>query len=354
LIALWVTNFCVLASIFRQKRKEFLVALLMTWWDLGRAVLAFWAGMFHFVFVFFMYLYAVARLAVLGVWTLLTDLFLLPLRVIRAIGDNMLSPGTPWIAVALTVFWSLLEATIFTYVTTPLVLDTFSNMTGKDLTEAMVRVPLFLFLLFIVLGSYAVLSTWTENMKAKNIGGMIKIGLIEVVVLFVEVMFLYREFVDALVPWFAQHSGGKFEMGIVGTLSIAGLAWFGVRGVSWFLFASHGTPTLMSMIRGAGVQSGKKGEKPKEEAEALAITLAFVQQIRDELGELKKQGEAVIGAFIIPPMQVIGAAINFLTLAIAAQHLFDLPFKSIDEMAHSRTRLHTVSRAKLTTSPGEE
>jgi hypothetical protein len=79
-----------------------------------------------------------------------------------------------------------------------------------------------------------------------------------------------------------------------------------------------------------------------------------VQQIRGELGELRNQGEAVIGAFLIPPMQVVGAAINFLTLAITAQHLFDLPFKSLEDMGHSRTKLHTVSRAKLTTSAQED
>src|ERR1041384_5726872 len=99
-------------------------------------------------------------------------------------------------------------------------MDTLSNMTGVHLTEFTIRIPLFLFMLFIVLGSYAVLSTWTESMKAKSVANIVKIGVIELVVMFVEVMFLYREFVESLTPWFASKG---LELGIVSSLVIAGM-----------------------------------------------------------------------------------------------------------------------------------
>ena len=34
----------------RQNRSRFLTGLLITWWDLGRSVFAFWGGAFRFVF----------------------------------------------------------------------------------------------------------------------------------------------------------------------------------------------------------------------------------------------------------------------------------------------------------------
>src|SRR4029077_21207983 len=120
------------------------------------------------------------------------------------------------IAVGMTFFWCVFEAIIFTYVITSLVIDTLSNLAGTQLTQSAVRIPLFLFMFFIVLGSYAVLSTWTAALKSKDWGAIIKIGAIESVELFVEVVFFYREFMDALVPWFAQHASGHFELGIAG------------------------------------------------------------------------------------------------------------------------------------------
>jgi len=77
--------------------------------------------------------------------------------------------------------------------------------------------------------------------RAKNVYSIVGILVIEFVSLFVEVVFLYHEFVDSLVPWFAQYSEG-LELGIFWTLAIACLAWFGIRSISWFLFAVHGTP----------------------------------------------------------------------------------------------------------------
>src|SRR5208337_3050662 len=114
---------------------------------------------------------------------------------------------------------------------------------------------LYFFLLLLILGSYSVLATWADAIKSKNIASIIKITAIEVVALMVEVMFLYREFVDSLVPWFAQHSSGKFDLGITGTLGIAFMAWLGIRGLSWFLFAAHGTPTIMAIIQGSGLKA---------------------------------------------------------------------------------------------------
>jgi hypothetical protein len=255
----------------------------------------------------------------------------------------MVSSTIPWIAVILTLFWCLIEAVIFTYVTTPLVVDTFSNITGETLSENFIRIPLFVFLLFIVLGSYAVLSTMVDAVKTKNISAIIGIGVIEIVALFVEVVFLYREFVDSLVPWFAQYSE-NFELGVFWTLAIACFVWFGIRSLSWFLFASHGTPTIMAIIQGKGVRPTEKGEQAK--SRYASFVSDFMNKIKEDTAWLEAKGENLFASFILPPLQVVGAAINFLTLLITSGHLFEIPFKHMDDIKLSSALIENVSRKK--------
>ena len=263
-LACWVTVPCVLSVVFREQRTEFVITFFLIWWDLGKAIFSFWGGILKFRLVLTTAILAFLKLIVVGIWVLIQDLFFIPVQLLKNLGVGVFEAGVPWIALVLTLIWCVIEATVFTFVSTPLVMDTLSNLTGGGISEAFLRIPLFLFLLFLILGSYAVLSTWTEALASKKIGTIIKIGIIELVALFVEVVFLYREFVDSLVPWFDQHTSGDFELGIVGTLAIASLAWLGIRGMSWVLFASHGTPLIMAIIQGSALKVGataSSGEK---------------------------------------------------------------------------------------------
>jgi len=346
ILACWVSMASLITIPVRQNRSAFLTGLFITWWDLGRSVFAFWGGAFRFVFYLAAATLAVLKLIVIGAWAVLQDFILFPFRVVKNLGENVTKAGVPWIAVFLTLIWAVLEAAIFTYVTTPVVIDTFSNMTGNELGEASIRIPLFIFMLFIVLGSYAVLSTWTEAVQSKNVAAIVKISVIEGVTLFVEVVFLYREFVDSLVPWFAQHTSGDFELGIVGILLIASLTWFGIRGISWFLFASHGTPTLMAVLRGSGIRVPGNSTVQKD-TPATTLIGALWDAVKGDINFVQKKGDEVLGAFIIPPLQVVAAAINFLTLLVTSEHLFRLPFKSIEEVMNSKVVLHTVGQVRI-------
>ncbi|MCW9065520.1 MAG: hypothetical protein OQJ78_04425, partial [Ignavibacteriaceae bacterium] len=253
ILGCWITIACVVSILFRKNRMGFISSLFITWWDLGKSIISFWGGIIKFAFISIVALLNVIKILLLGIWYVIQEILFAPFRFIGNLGARVITSNIPWIAVVLTFFWCLIEATIFTYVTTPLVIDTFSNITGEQLSEFVIRIPLFVFLLFIVLGSYAVLSTLVDAAKAKNMTTLARIVVIEFVVLFVEVMFLYREFVDALIPWFAQYSE-NFELGMFWTLAISSFAWFGIRSLSWFLFAAHGTPTIMAVIQGRGLQ----------------------------------------------------------------------------------------------------
>ena len=330
----WTTVLSIPTILVRSRRRTFVSLMLVTWWDLARSTFTFWGGVFRFALQLFVSLLGAGQMILMGLWTLVAELFLLPFRFVRRMGSNVMSPGVPWIAVTMTFFWCIFEAIIFTFVTTSLVIDTLSNLAGTQLTETGIRIPLFLFMLFIALGSYAVLSSFTDAVKSRDWGAIVKIAVIESVALFVEVVFLYREFVDALVPWFAQHAGAHFDLGIGGTLAIAGLVWLGVRSLSWFLFASAGTPTILAIISGQGVMGNPGGAPP---AEFKLFSDGFSTQLRTEFEWAALEGQKLLDAFLVPPMQMVAAALNFVTMMCANRHLLDLPLNSIQDFKDART-----------------
>lgn len=329
----WASVLSIPTILIRTERRTFVGLLLSTWWDLARATFTFWGGMLRFVLQLAMSALGFAQVLLAGLWALVREIVLMPLRLVGSLGSGVLAPGTPWIAVTMTFFWCVFEAIIFTFVMTSLVIDTLSNLAGTQLTENGIRIPLFLFMLFVALGSYAVLSTFTDALKSRDWGTVIKIGVVESVALFVEVVFLYREFVDALVPWFAQHASGKFELGIWGTLAIAGLTWLGIRSLSWFLFAAAGTPTIMAIIKGEGVGAGGGGQKPPLQL----FSNGFAAQLKKEFQWVAEEGERLLNAFLVPPMQVVAAALNFVTLLVMNRHFLDLPLLSVKDFKDART-----------------
>jgi hypothetical protein len=324
----WLTILCSLTVIVRHNRHEYIVSLLMSWWDLGKSIISFWGGLIKFSFNLIMGLLGLLKVIILGIWSLIQEVLFMPFRMLKNVGQNVLSSDIPWVAVNLTLLWAVIEATIFTYVTTPLVMDTFANITGEALSMELIRIPLFIFLFFVVLGSYAVLSTMVEVVKQKNVSAILGITVIEIIVLMVEVVFLYREFVDSLVPWLAQYSEG-FELGVFWTLSISVFAWFGVRSLSWILFASHGTPTIMRVIQGKGLGSEKRKEST---AKITDISFDFMARIKQDSEWIQSKGEDVLASFMLPPLQVIAAGLNFLTLLFIGKHLFDLPFNKFSDI----------------------
>ncbi len=345
ILGCWITIPALLTVVFRQNRKEFVISLFITWWDLGKAIISFWGGIFKFAFYFVIAVLELIKIVVLGIWSALQMILVMPFKMLGQATKRVVGSKIPWIAVFLTLFWVVVESIIFTYVTTPLVMDTLSNITGEQLSILAIRIPLFTFLFFIVLGSYAVLSTFVDSVKERNISQIIGIGVIEIIVLFVEVIFLYREFVDALVPWFALYAD-DVQISMLGILSISTFMWFGIRSLSWFLFASHGTPTIMAIIQGKGIElKSSKKKASKEEARAeWDISNGFMDAIKKDAEWVQEKGEELLAAFMLPPLQVIAGAVNFLTLLVSSTHLFDLPFKSMDDIKESNVLIETLSK----------
>jgi hypothetical protein len=345
ILACWLSIASLLTVLFRQNRRQFITTLIITWWDLGKAVVSFWGGIVNFVLKFFVAFSGMLRILVLSLWSLIQEIIFLPFRLVGRMTQSVSRSPIPWIAVFLTLFWCVIEAIIFTYVTTPLVIDTFSNITGEQFAENMIRIPLFIFMFFIVLGSYAVLSTFVGALKKKDISAIVGIGVIEIIVLSVEVVFLYREFVDALVPWFAQYSE-NFELGIFWTLAISCFAWFGIRSLSWFLFAAHGTPTLMQIIQGQQIKL-QEGREPREKPR-MAYSNGYMESLKENNAWIQTKGEELLQALMLPPLQVVAAAINFCILLISGNHLFEIPLKNFSEVLDSKVLFEKIMQPNKT------
>ena len=60
-----------------------------------------------------------------------------------------------------------------------------------------------------------------EAVRNRRVSEIIQMTLVESAVMFFEVIFLYRELIDAVTPWIAQQSAGEVRLGLVSTLLLA-------------------------------------------------------------------------------------------------------------------------------------
>src|SRR5262249_56145011 len=94
------------------------------------------------------------------------------------------------------------------------------------------------------MGSFACVQTLMDAMKKRDWKYIAQMVVVELFVMFFEVIFLYRELIDALTPWIAQSTGMKLGLGV--TLALSSFGWIGIRGMTWFLFGQFGTPPILS------------------------------------------------------------------------------------------------------------
>lgn len=341
--ACWITIAALFTVIFRRNRSPFLVSLIVTWWDLLKSFLLFWAGIFRFLFELVLICLGLIRVLLLSLWSLIVDIFFFPFKLIGAGVRGIMDASVPWIALTLTLMWCLVEALIFTYVTTPLVTDVLYVATSRYISEISVQIPLFVLLFFIVLASYAMLQNLFETAQKKKVMAIIGMVFVELFVILVEVMFLYREFVDALVPWFAQYSE-NFNPGPVVIILVAFGVWFGIRALSWFLFASKGTPFILNIIRAEKIQYGPAAEPRK--TEYLSATSGLMTQLKKESRWMEQKGVDFLTAFLLPPLQIAAAVINFIILLFASRHMFELPLKKLSDLQAPHTLVEAVSKEK--------
>ena len=341
--AVWCTQLSLYTLPFRSGRLEFTKKMLLAWWDSALAVWMFWVGLGRFFVVVAGWVITLAQLALKLVMETGRQLVALPFKVTGDMTRSYFTPGVPWIAFLMLMFWSLLEAVIFTYVLLPTISEVLSGLVGVE-SHRFTAPFLFVFLFFLILGSYACVQALIDTAKNREYKFLIQMVLVEVFVMFFEVMFLYRELVDAISPWIAQHTQEQFKMGIISTLILAVFAWMGVRGMTWFLFGQYGTPPLLAFIsrRPLVHPEGDGAMRGAAPAETPRWWRAPLEDFKREADWLHAKSHELMEFLTLPFLHVVAASLNFAMILVTSRPFFSIPFKSLKDVLETRESLTAV------------
>jgi hypothetical protein len=330
IVGMWAMMMSLYTLPFRSGRGYFLTALLMSWWDVGRMAWFYWAGIGRFLFVSFGWIGSLIRASARLVWNGIKGALNSPFAILDWTSRRYFQPGVPWLAFLLLILWSALEAVIFTFTLRPTMNELLADLTGFEPNPIMLSSLLYLFLFFLVGGSFACVQALNDAIKSKQYGTIISMTLIELVVAMFEVLFLYRELVDAITPWLAQQG---FNLGIAGTLTLAFSAWLGVRGMTWFLFGRYGTPALIAVLARETISREGGGSHdmapPKQTAE---FWRAPITALKAEVEWFKKEGREMFELLTLPVLQLLASGFNFCLVVLLGRPLFTLPFRSLEEV----------------------
>lgn len=342
LCVVWCTMLSLYTLPFRSGRVEFIRLMLLAWWDAALAGWMFWVGLARFVVVVVGWIFTLARLALKLLVEVGRQVVSLPFTVTGQIAQSYFQPGVPWVAFLMVVFWSLLEATIFTYVLLPNVSEVLAGIVGAQ-TPSMTGPLLFVFLFLLILGSFACLQVLADAIKVRQYKFLVQMLLVELFVMTFEVMFLYRELVDAITPWIAQQTSEQFRPGIGFTLSLAMFGWLGIRGMTWFLFGQFGTPPLLAFIsRRPMIQSEGEGATASVPAESRSWWRAPMEEFKQEVGWLEGKAGDLMEYLTLPYVHVIAAALNLAMILVASKPVFSVPCKSLKEVLDVRGGLSAM------------
>jgi hypothetical protein len=334
--AVWCTHLTLYTLPFRSGRIELLKMLLLAWWDTAFAIWMYWVGLARFVMVIGGWFFTLSRLALKLFAETMKQLVVLPFKMTGQMTQSYFQPGVPWIAFLLLIFWCLLEATIFTYTLMPTVTEVLAGITGSDASVTTGTI-LYFFLFLLIMGSFACIQVLADAIKNNEYRYLAQMLLVEVFVMIFEVMFLYRELVDAITPWIAQQTGEQFRLGIGFTLSLATFGWIGVRGMTWFLFGQYGTPPLLSFI------SRRPMYQPTAADGGLQLAVeppvwwqAPMEDFKREIGWLHGKAQELMEFLMLPVLHVVAALLNFTMILVTGKPVFSIPFKSLKDVVDAR------------------
>jgi len=341
---IWGTMVSLYTIPFRLGRSVTLMqSIALAWWDALRMVWFYWAGLVKFLIVMVGWTWGLIKVTVQLVWGTLKGAVTSPFAVLDATSRR---PGVPWPAFFLLIVWSAVEATIFTFTLRPTMSELLADLTGYEVNGFALIVILWIFLAIIIAGSFACIQVLNDAIKEKQTGNIVFMILVEIAVAMFEVLFLYRELVDAMTPWLAQQG---IQLGIFGTIGLAFFGWVGVRGMTWFLFGRFGAPALIALLgRQPLVVEGMAahGSAPV----APDYWKGPIAALKAEREWFRKESRELFELASLPVLQVVAAGMNFLFVVFTGRGHFSLPFKSIDDVL---TATHFPARVSGEVARGE-
>ena len=340
---MWSTMLSIYTLPFRSGRGAFVTSLLMAWWDAGRCIWLYWTGMARLAVALVGWLLGAIRFVLLTIRNTIVGLIRSPMAMLDWTSRRYFQPGMPWLAFLVLLVWSGVEATVFTFTLQPTLNEVFGGLTGFEPNPRVMAPLLWLFLFMLVAGSFACVQVLTEAISKRKVGDIVSMALVESAVMFFEVIFLYRELIDAVTPWIAQQSGGEVRLGLISTLLLASFGWVGVRGMSWFLFGRFGTPALVAILsRQTITQDGGVSSVPEPVTQDM--WRAPVEALKKEVNWFQQEGKRLFELLTLPVLQLLAVALNFAVVVVQSRPVFMVPFKSLDEMLQSNP---FAARARL-------
>jgi len=337
----WLTMGALYTIPFRSNRGRFATAMLTSWWDAGRCTWFYWAGLVQLSVVLIGWIWNLLRLSFGLAGAALKAAFQSPLRVLDWTSRNYFKPGVPWVAFLALLLWSAVEALIFMYTLRPTLTEVLAGITGYEPDPRLLAPILWIFLYFLVLGSFACVFALAQAMRTKDVVQIVQMSFVELFVMFFEVIFLYRELIDAITPWIAQTTNEQLQLGLISTLLLASFGWVGVRGMTWFLFGRYGTPALVAVLaRDTIRQEGAPQSIPA--SAQVDYWKAPISALKAETEWFKKEARRVFELISLPVLQLFAATVNFAVVVIISRPMFALPFRSIDEVLAKTPRFSKV------------
>src|SRR4030095_16433160 len=238
-VAVWSTGLSVYTLPFRSGRTRFVSLVLLAWGAAALSVWLYWVGMVRVVGVVLGWALGISRLVMRLTMGFLRDVVGTPFAMSGMLIRASSKRGVPWLGFMMVLLWGALEAAVFTYTLEPRVTTLVADLSGSDDSRFAVSI-LYASVLALVLASFACVQALINAVRTKDPRFIAQIIGIEVFAIFFEVMFFYRGLVEVTMPWIARDNGAA--------VAVAAVSWFGVRGLTWFLFGQHGTPPLLALI----------------------------------------------------------------------------------------------------------
>jgi len=337
--ATWVTLLSLYTLPFRAGRVRFVSMLLLAWWDAARSVWLYWVGIVRVAAVAAGWLISLGALIVRLAVDSTRQVAALPFTMTGRVMPSYFQPGVPWMAFVMLLAWCVLEAGVFSHTMMPTVSTVLSELSGGPASRFTAAV-LFTFLLMLVMGSFACLQTLSEAVRLREVKYLAQIVVVELLVMFFEVMFLYREFIDAISPWIARDAG--IRLGFWATMAAASAGWLGVRASTWFLFGQYGTAPLLAFIARRPLH---QPDTPVFDVVPRAMATPWWHRARDdfkrELDWLHARGDQFLEYLALPVLQLLAAGLNFGMMIVASRPVFQLPFRTLKEVTDTRDILAT-------------
>jgi hypothetical protein len=341
---MWSTMVSLYTLPFRSGRGAFVTAMVLAWWDAGRCVWLFWTGIARLMVAVLGWVLGTIKFVLLTIRNTFLGIIRSPLAMLDWTSRRYFQPGVPWIAFLVLLAWSGVEATVFTFTLSPTLNEVFGGLTGYEPNPRVMAPLLWVFLFMLVAGSFACIQVLNDAIRGRRVGEIVQMALVESAVMFFEVIFLYRELIDAVTPWIAQQSGGEVRLGLVSTMLPASFGWVGVRGMSWFLFGRFGTPALLAILSRQTI-SQDSGPSPVPEPVSSDMWKAPVEALKKEVAWFQQEGKRLFELLTLPVLQLLAAALNFAVVVVQSRPAFALPFTSLDEMLASNPFAHAEARA---------